>query len=365
MSSGPPTLISETREKKPFVRRLEADRSQFIRQTVQWFFVALNAWLGIQFYLWVRFFERGGATAYVSRPPGVEGWLPIAGFMNFKYLLVTGRVPAVHPAAMFLFVAFLLISILLKKAFCSWICPVGTLSENLWKLGKRVFGRSLRLPRRVDRPLRGIKYLLLGFFAFVIGVMSAQAIGDFMNTPYGLIADVKMLNFFRGVSSTAAIVIGLMVLLSLFIENFWCRFLCPYGALMGLASLLSPMKIRRDAEACIDCGKCARACPAHLPVDRLVQIRSVECTACLACVASCSAQDALQLSLPPRRATTAQERWRRRAVSPLAVAGIVACIFLGFVLYARASGHWQTDLPRGIYFELVPHANEATHPGMK
>ncbi|MGD0800634.1 MAG: 4Fe-4S binding protein [Terracidiphilus sp.] len=50
---------------------------------------------------------------------------------------------------------------------------------------------------------------------------------------------------------------------------------------MGLVSLLSPVKIRRDAEACLDCGKCAKACPACLPVDRLIQIRSAECNACL------------------------------------------------------------------------------------
>ena len=55
-----------------------------------------------------------------------------------------------------------------------------------------------------------------------------------------------------------AIVIGVIVLLSMFVQNFWCRYLCPYGALLGLVSLLSPVKIRRDKEACIDCGKCTR-----------------------------------------------------------------------------------------------------------
>jgi polyferredoxin len=286
--------------------------------------------------------------------------------MNFKWLVVTGNMPLIHPAAMFLFMAFLLMSIFLKKAFCSWLCTVGTLSENLWKLGRKIFGRNPRLPRWTDLPLRALKYLLLGFFVFVIGVMSAEAIGDFMQTPYGLIADVKMLNFFRDMGMTAAIVIGVLILGSMLVENLWCRYLCPYGALMGLVSLLSPLKIRRDADACIDCGKCARACPANLPVDRLAQVRSVECTACMACVAACSAQHALQFSLPPRRAAaTPQARWRGRAVTPLAVAGILACIFFGMILYARATGHWQTNLPRAVYMDLVPHANEATHPGME
>jgi polyferredoxin len=350
-------------EKKRLVRRSAADGSQQIRRTVQWLFVALNGWLGIQFYLWVRYVERGGEGLNVPRPAGADGWLPIAGLMNTKYFLQTGHVPAIHPAAMLLFIAFALMSLLLKKAFCSWLCPVGTFSEHLWKLGRKILGRNLRFPKWVDLPLRSLKYLLLGFFVFVIGAMSAEAIQDFMSTPYGLVADVKMLNFFRDIGQTAAVVIAMLVLLSMMVENFWCRYLCPYGALLGLTSLLSPVKIRRDAEACIDCGKCARACPSNLPVDRLMQIRSAECTACMACVAACPAQDALQLALAPRQAPNSAARWRRRTVSPRAVVAVLACIFFGLVFCAKLTGHWQTNLPREVYMDLVSHAADATHPG--
>jgi polyferredoxin len=300
----------------------------------------------------------------VPRPAGAEGWLPIAGLMNFKYFILTGSVPAIHPAAMFLFAAFLLMSLLLKKAFCSWLCPIGTLSENLHKLGREIFGRNLRLPRWADVALRGLKYLLLGFFLFVIGAMSTQRLLGFMSSPYGLIADVKMMNFFRNMGLTAAIVLLALVLLSMLVENFWCRFLCPYGALLGLASLLSPVKIRRDAEACIDCAKCARACPAHLPVDTLVQIRSAECSACMVCVAACPAENALQFALPPRRAADPAQRWYRRAIGPIVVTGVLAYIFLGLVLWARATNHWQTNVPREVYLRLVPQANRVSHPGM-
>jgi len=350
-------------EKHKLIRRLAPDRSQAVRRTVQLIFVALNLWLGAQFLLWVRFYESGGQSLYLSRPPGAEGWLPIAGFMNFKLFLLTGHVPAIHPAAMFLFMAFVLMSLLLKKSFCSWLCPVGTLSEFLWKLGKHVFGRNPRLPRWIDLPLRGLKYLLLGFFVVVIGSMSAEAIQEFMSTPYGLVADVKMLNFFRGIGLTGALVLALLVFGSILVQNFWCRYLCPYGALLGLVSLLSPVKIRRDASACIDCGKCAQACSAQLPVDQLTQIRSVECTGCMACVAACPAQDALQFALPPRRSPEASARWNQRALQPLTVAGILASIFLALVIYAKASGHWQTALPRAVYMELVPLADQLSHPG--
>jgi polyferredoxin len=362
--TSPPLATDAERTKKTLIRRRSPDSSQRIRHIVQWAFVVLNGWIGLQFYLWLRFFERGGEGLYVPRPAGVDGWLPIAGLMNTKYLLLTGRVPAIHPAAMYLFLGFLLMSILLKKAFCSWLCPVGTLSENLWKLGRWLFRMNLHLPKWVDLPLRSLKYVLLGLFVAAIGYMSAETLDGFMQTPYGLVIDVKMMNFFRDMGVTAAVVIAVLALMSMLVQNFWCRYLCPYGAMLGIASLLSPVKVRRDKEACIDCGKCARACPANLPVDQLVQIRSVECSACMECVAACPAQDALQFALPPRKTPVSAARWYRRTVGPAAVAAVLAYIFFGVVLLARATNHWQTNIPRSVYMQLVPHANELSHPGM-
>ena len=75
----------------------------------------------------------------------------------------------------------------------------------------------------------------------------------------------------------------------------------PLCALIGLAALAGPLRIRRDPGLCIDCGKCARACPSSLPVDRLVTVRSAECTGCLECVSECPAAGALFLSAPGSR----------------------------------------------------------------
>lgn len=355
--------------KKRLVRRLSPDRSQQTRRAVQFAFLLLNIFLGIKFILWVRYFESHGATMYVDRPAGVDGWLPIAGLINLRYFLTTHHMPAIHPAAMVLFVVFVAASLLLKKAFCSWLCPVGTMSEYLWKLGRKVFGRNLDVPKWLDLPLRSLKYLLLGFFLFIVLTMSADSLIGFLMSPFGIVADVKMLNFFRYIGTIGLAVMMVLVALSVVIQNFWCRYLCPYGALMGIISSLSPVKIRRDAEACIDCGKCNKACPSHLPVDKLVQIRSLECTACMECVAACPAENALQFSLAPRDSQPAEARmpesisarWKGRVLKPWTVAAMLALIFFGLVGAARLTGHWQTNLSREIYMELVPNAEHFEH----
>jgi polyferredoxin len=227
---------------------------------------------------------------------------------------------------------------------------VGTVSEYLWKLGRKLFRRNFRLPGWVDIPLRGLKYLLLGFFLWAVSSMSASAIAAFMRSPYGVVADVKMLNFFRFIGTTGLMVLGALVVASVLVQNFWCRYLCPYGALLGLASVFSPLRIRRNVAACIDCAKCAKACPSALAVDKLVKITSAECTGCLECVAVCPAEGALRMG-------TKDERMPAWAFA----AGVAVLFFL--------RGGVREDLgtlgvrdSAGGYGQLVPHANEASHP---
>lgn len=347
--------INDTPRRKKLVRRDDRDSSQRLRSGIQLVFVALNLWIGVQFYLWVRWAESGGHTLEVSRPAGVEGWLPIEGLMQTKCFLTSGELPRIHAAGFFLFIAFLLMSFLARKAFCSWLCPVGTISEYLWKLGRFTLRRNFHLPRWADLPLRSLKYLLLGFFAYAVAGMSAQAISEFLGSPYALIVDVRMLNFFRYLGTASAFVILFLIVASMFVQNFWCRYLCPYGAFLGFASLISPTRIARREETCIDCAKCAKACPAALPVDKLIQIRSAECTGCLECVAVCPAKDTLLL-------TVAVAPQRRRAMPVWSMAAAIAIIFFGLVGFAKLSGHWNTVLPKQLYLQLVPDAGQQQHP---
>ena len=112
-----------------------------------------------------------------------------------------------------------------------------------------------------------------------------------------------------------------------------------------------PLRIRRVPGLCIDCAKCAKACPSILPVDRLVTIQSAECLGCMQCVAVCPEDGALFLSAP-----------RQKRVPAWAVAAGVAVLFFGAYAAARATGHWDTNLPDRVYQHLVPRADEYAHP---
>ena len=177
--------MNVTKETKGLDFRVVMADTGFWRSLVQWVLFLWVLIIGIRFGLFVHHFESGGIAALSSRSPGVEGFLPIGALVSLKYWIVTGVFPKVHPAALVLFLTFLAMSLLAKKSFCSWLCPVGTLSEGLWKLGRRLLGRNFHPWAWLDILLRGLKYLLLLFFAKLILLdMPAGALGGFLQSSY-------------------------------------------------------------------------------------------------------------------------------------------------------------------------------------
>lgn len=325
---GPPAPPKRSRWRNPY-RSIPA-----VRWGVQVAYLAFLLVVGWEFW---RFYRQAVAPGPVTaaRPPAVESFLPISALVGLKRFVLTGYWDQVHPAGLTILLAAIAGALLARKAFCGWICPVGTLSRGLeWLGGKLLWRRRWpTVPRWLDLLMSSVKYLLLGFFAWaILWKMPLAAITAFMSSPYNVAADAKMLLFFLDLTSTSALVLGGLVLLSLVVKNAWCRWGCPYGALLGLVSWASPLRIVRDTKTCNDCGACTRACPVDIPVHARLQVRSPECTGCLSCVAASTVPSCLGVS-PAKRISP----W----VLPVAGVGVM----LAFWAVAVATGFWTSDVP--------------------
>ena len=137
------------------------------RRWVQVVFLLVVVAIGVQFGRWA-FALLEGTSSHLTRPAGVEGFLPISALMSLRVWLAGDGVHPVHPAGLAILLGVLAMSLVLAKSFCSHVCPVGLLSEWLGRLGQRARGGNVAVPRWLDLPLRGIKFLLLAFFAALL-----------------------------------------------------------------------------------------------------------------------------------------------------------------------------------------------------
>ncbi len=343
------------RTKKKNIIKNPEKSIQKIRFAVQIFSVLLSIWIGIEFIFFVEFLESGGKTIYVERPPGVEGYLPISSMMSLRYLLATGEIHWAHPAGLFIFLAIVMMSFIIGKSFCSWICPVGFISENLGEFADKIFKRKIKMPKFLDIPMRGLKYLLLGFFVYVIFfVMDIISLKLFLDSPYNQVADIKMYYFFAKISKFSLTVIIILAFLSIIFRNFWCRYLCPYGALLGLVGLLSPIKIKRNISSCIDCDKCSKVCPNFIDVAKKKLVISDECTSCINCVDVCPVKDTLYLNVYP-----SNKKMNKKLVAVLVIGVFILITGIGVI-----TGNWKNKIKLEDYFYHIQRieSSEYSHP---
>ena len=302
------------------------------RYAVQFVFLVLSAMTGYLFYIYVLQLESPGGPL-LRRPPSVDAFLPIAGLMSFKYFLFTGIIEPFRPSVFIMFVAIVVVSVSLKKGFCGWICPIGTVSQYFWMAGKKVIGKNYRIQKYADIALRSIKYMLMAFFIFAIWArMSPEQLELFFNSDYYRTADIRTMKFFTEMSGTTFWSLCLIGGFSVVYKNFWCRYLCPYGGLLGLLSYFSPAKIKREEEKCTHCGACSRNCPSLLPVEEKEVVNSPECFGCLTCVSHCPSAGALDITVKTGRT--------RKVFNPYIYPLALVLIFYLVIVAGILSGHW-------------------------
>ena len=283
------------------------------------------------------------------------------------------------PAAVVLALTFVL-----GRAFCGWVCPLGTTFDVF----DRIFV-SRRRRRAVHTPrLAWLKYLLLGVL-LVWALFGVQLAGWFdpisiATRTYGLVlhpaADftyrhtlLPLIHKSQGLSDAlypvqelidahakrredltlspvfeqqrlfAGILLGLLLALY-YQKRFWCRNLCPLGALLGLCAKSRVIKVAID-ERCTDCKECERACPLGAIRDR--RVSPEECTLCWLCVRACPEG---ALSIGPARPAGGEERLvvlpQRRLLLKTGALGVLVLPVMGLNV-ARQAGTSRLIRPPG------------------
>ena len=270
---------------------------QTLRRLVQLAFAAFIIVISVQHVI------IGETSGIITA--SAEAYCPFGGLETlYKYITSGGSfVSHTHLSNVVLLVAVLLTALLLRSAFCGWICPLGFLQDLISNLSntlqKRFRGlrhgmaslkkHSARLAV-VDRYLRYLKYLVL------IWAVGGSAYYGFMvfrdYDPWSALLNVAEFSFTPGV-----IVLAITLVASFFVERPWCRYACPLGAASGLLGKLSPVYLKREGDACKVCQICTKACPMGLEVHTATTIKSADCVACLECVGACPRSGALEVKI--------------------------------------------------------------------
>lgn len=235
---------------------------------------------------------------------GIERYCPFGGLETAWSLITAQRFScATGELNVSLFLAVVVLALIARKSFCSWICPVGTVHEWLGRAagwGRSVLGAKRRggrtglldVPTRTDRRLRWLRVVVL---VAVLGATGAS--GELLFRPCD---PFYVLFSFHGhdVEPWSYAVLAVLLGSGVVVAMAWCRYLCPLGVALWPFSRIGLLRIRRDSAKCTDCGLCDRACPHGLQASSAPAVVSGECTLCLECRAACPTQGSLSVSAP-------------------------------------------------------------------
>ena len=271
-------------------------------------------------------------VAGAGKPVGVDALCPFGGVETlFSLIAGAGFIEKTAASAVVLLVGMLGMALVMRRSFCGQICPLGALQGIFGSIGGKLFRRRPEIPKAVDRPARFLKYGVLAFFA----VWTWQAASLVMRPydPWVAWAHITSAELFAEFGIGVAI-LGVSLAGSLVYERFFCKYLCPTGAVLGLVSKVSLFGIKRDEDACIDCSACDKACPMNIEVSTAQTVTSSECISCNECVNACPAAGALEV-----------ERGRGRKLSPALLTGIVVGLIVVVIGASTAAGAFAWRMP--------------------
>lgn len=204
----------------------------------------------------------------------------------------------------------------LNKAFCGWVCPMGTVQELLYRIGRRL-GRPLNRfkPENVGK-VRPVKWLMLLVLVLGLPLLAGMGIAaDELGDPYCqvcpsrlvttlLTADAEQIalrtstgvNFFLGAAGNA--LFGFIIIAALAVRQPFCR-ICPLLSWNALFQRLSPMRlVKKQYDKCAKCGVCEKACPMdihEIGTEHGSKAFHEDCTLCGRCAEYCPDDDVIQI----------------------------------------------------------------------
>jgi NosR/NirI family nitrous oxide reductase transcriptional regulator len=196
---------------------------------------------------------------------------------NFNFIQAFPRLIAV--------VAIIPITIFFGRFFCGWICAFGSFNDFLYMISSKVFKTKFKVNRQLDAILKLLKYFILVFIVLVIWTKGSTLFDN--SSPWDAFALITnfpkaIINYFIGFVLLAFITLG-----AIYIERFFCKYLCPLGAIFSIISKFRKIKIDKPTEKCGKCRVCTNNCAMGINLYKMEQVSSGECINCLKCIDVC------------------------------------------------------------------------------
>ncbi|WP_319475878.1 4Fe-4S binding protein [Marispirochaeta aestuarii] len=246
-----------------------------LRRVVQIFFLLLITLIAVNHTL-----EERGIEIPLVGSASLHAVCPFGGVVSvYQYAAAGTFTKKIHESSFILMIIVFALALAFGPVFCGWICPLGTVQEFISRIGRRIFGKRHNrfIPRAADRYLRYLRYLVLGWVIYATAVSGVLVFADY--DPY-----YALFNFWTGeVAISAFVILALVLLAALFVERPFCKYACPYGAVLGLFNIVRIFGIKRNADTCINCRACDRACPMNIQVSTAGRVRDHQCISCLEC----------------------------------------------------------------------------------